>query len=58
MFVQYYSMFQILATKCWVRLVRFFQLKSNQLDVPEIIAVVIIYVLIHERTLGDVAIPQ
>lgn len=58
MFVQYYSMFQILATKCRVRLVRFFQLKSNQLDVPEIIAVVIIYVLIHERTLGDVAIPQ
>lgn len=57
MFVQYYSMFQILATKCRVRLVRFFQLKSNQLDVPEIIAVVIICVLIHERTLGDVAIP-
>lgn len=57
MFVQYYSMFQILATKCRVRLVRFFQLKSNQLDVPELIAVVIIYVLIYERTLGDVAIP-
>lgn len=57
MYVQFYSMFQILVTKCRVRLVRFFQLKSNQLDVPEIIAVVIIYVLIHERTLGDGAIP-
>lgn len=57
MFVQYYSMFQILATKCRIGLVRFLQLKSNQLDVPEIIAVVIILVLIHERTLGDVAIP-
>lgn len=57
MYVQFYSMFQILVTKCRVRLVRFFQLKSNQLDVPEIIAVVIIYILIHERTPGDVAIP-
>lgn len=31
--------------------------KSNQIDVPKIIARVIIYILIHERALGDVAIP-